>query len=74
MDTRSDFQQRIGVGEPSRAFSLRYGTSDTRPVVADDGSLRGRVVGSHTHHWDGRVDATAVAPAVHQTIQKKETT
>lgn len=45
---------------------LRSGSADptrVHPVVSDDGPRRGRVVGHHTEHWDGRQDAT-VRPAV----------
>lgn len=29
------------------------------PVIADEGKFRGQEVGYHTHHADGRVDATS---------------
>lgn len=34
---------------------IRPGRTDRRPIVSDD---TGRTVGEHTHHWDGRLDAT----------------
>jgi hypothetical protein len=43
-----------------------------RPVTADDGPRRGRVVGKHTEHWDGRQDATALAPHVRTTARTQE--
>jgi hypothetical protein len=33
------------------------------PVVSDDGPARGKIGGHHTHHWDGRQDATVHANA-----------
>lgn len=57
-DERNEFQQRIGVGERQHLYGRHVGTIRHRPVVADDGPLRGHVVGSQTDHWSGRVDAT----------------
>ena len=64
----NDFQRRIGVGEPCRTFGRLTGTTRQRPVVADDGPMRGRTVGHQTDHWDGRVDATVKAPAIRTTL------
>ena len=36
----NEFQRRIGVGEPSRAFSRLAGTTRRRPVVMDDKNSR----------------------------------
>lgn len=71
MDTRNDFQRRIGVGETVRAFGRLHGTTRQRPVVADDGPSRGSVTGFHTDHWDGRVDATVIPDVVHHSISKE---
>ncbi len=70
----NEFQRRIGVGEPSRAFSRLAGTTRRRPVVMDDGPARGKVGGFHTDHWDGRVDATVRPQHVHHTISKHKET
>jgi hypothetical protein len=58
----NEFQKRIGVGEPCRAFGKLAGTTRTRPVVTEEGPTRGTVGGAHIDHWDGRVDAV-VSPA-----------
>lgn len=57
MKELNDFQKRIGVGEASRAFPMKMGTSRNRPVIQEEGPSRGRVGGYHTDHWDGRTDA-----------------
>jgi hypothetical protein len=69
----NEFQQHIGVGQPSRAFSLRAGTQRTTTVTADDGPRRGRFVGHHVDHWDDRRDAIVYAPHTHITATTKET-
>jgi len=45
---------------------IKSGADPTRkvPVIAEEGSRAGQVVGSHVHHWDGRVDAQVNAPQV----------
>lgn len=68
----NDFQARIGVGQPSRAFLARQGTSRRRPVVVEEGRRAGKVGGYHIDHWDGRVDATVLAPAVNVTTTTQE--
>jgi hypothetical protein len=52
-------------GAPGRL--RRQGTTDTRPVVNDH---TGRVGGNHTHHWDGRVDATVNRDPVRLTYSR----
>ena len=49
-------------GAPGRL--RRQGTSNTTPVVADDGERRGKVVGTRTEHWSDRVDSNVFAPVV----------
>lgn len=61
-DTRSEWQRRIGVGEPCSAFTTAKGRSPRRrPVITEEGPTRGTVGGFHTDHPDGRQDA-AVFP------------
>lgn len=67
----NEFQERIGVGESSRAFPTKVGTTRKRPVIVEEGPNRGNVGGHHTDHWDGRVDAT-VKPNVIQRKMKVE--
>lgn len=67
VDDRNDFQRRIGVGEPSRSFLRHQGTSRTTNVIREEGRTRGSVGGSHTEHWDGRVDATVRPETKHFT-------
>jgi hypothetical protein len=64
----NEFQKRIGVGEPCRAFGKLAGTTRTRPVVTEEGPTRGTVGGAHIDHWDGRVDAVVSPPTVKASI------
>lgn len=64
----NDFQRRIGVGEPCRAFGKHAGTTRTRPVVTEEGPTRGTVGGAHIDHWDGRVSAVVRPETLHATI------
>jgi hypothetical protein len=73
MDTRSDFQKRIGVGEPSRAFSLQFGTTRTRQVLREEGPNAGSVGGVQVDHWNGRMDATVYPDVVRHTRAKEST-
>lgn len=68
----NEFQERIGVGQPSRAFLKHKGTTRRRNVITEEGPHRGTVGGHHTDHWDGRVDATVAPPTIHQTISRRE--
>ena len=67
----NEFQRRIGVGEPSRAFSRLAGTPPRRPGGMGRGAARGKVGGFHTDHWDGRTDATVRPQHVHHKINKE---
>jgi hypothetical protein len=51
-------------GKQSAAGGRRADPVERQPVVADDGPSRGRVVGAHRVHWDGRQDARVQAPTV----------
>lgn len=53
----NEWQRRIGVGEPSRAFLTKAGTSRRRLITTEEGPTRGKVGGAEIDHWDGRVDA-----------------
>jgi hypothetical protein len=55
MDTRTSWQQRIGVGE--KQPPPPQGSTRKRVVTSDDGPLRGAQVGYAVDHKDGRVDA-----------------
>lgn len=63
-DVRSDFQRRIGVGEPQHVYGRHVGRTNTTPVIADDGPRAGRPVGTRTEHWSGRVDAKATSAQI----------
>ncbi len=52
---RTPWQERIGVGQPHYGIGPRTGTIRVRPVVSDDGPLRGQTVGKTREHADGRV-------------------
>ena len=66
----NEFQDRIGVGQPSRAFGRLAGTSKDTLVRRHD---TGEVGGKQTEHWDGRVDATIVAPTIIENLSTGET-
>lgn len=68
----NEWQQKIGVGERSRVSLSQAGTSRRRDVVVQEGPNRGRVGGHHTDHWDGRVDATVLAPVIRRTMKESE--
>lgn len=68
--SRSEWQERIGVGEPCHSFTTAKGRSPRRrPVVTEEGPTRGQVGGYHTDHADGRQDATVFPPTT--TLQSK---
>lgn len=60
LNERTEWQTRMGVGESKRRITPQPETRK-RAVVADDGPLRGKQVGHHTDHKDGRVDAVATS-------------
>lgn len=66
MDARSDWQKRIGVGEPCRALTSEAARTPTRRrrVIREEGPGAGQVGGFQTDHSDGRLDATVLAPTV----------
>ncbi len=63
-DTRSEWQRRIGVGEPNYGIGQRTGPTRIRPVIADTGPLAGRQVGKTREHASGRVDGKATAMTI----------
>lgn len=56
MDTRTDFQRRIGVGEQQYVFGRVAGTDEHVEVRRED---NGRHAGEQINHWDGSVSAIA---------------
>lgn len=69
---RSEYQKHIGVGERTSIVLRRAGQTRRTDVLVEDGPRRGRVGGFHTEHWDGRVDATVLAPAVNIKTRAQE--
>lgn len=61
MSDKSDWQQRIGVGERQVRYGVHAGTAKDIPVYRED---NGRLGGKQTEHWDGHVDATIIAPTL----------
>ena len=59
----NDFQERIGVGEPSRAFKT-HGDTRRRKVLVEEGPRAGQLAGFQTDHSDGRMDATVMPPSI----------
>ena len=68
----NEFQKRIGVGEPSRLYLRKAGTSKTSPVIKEEGRNRGNVGGKQTEHWDGRVDSVVVPDPINLKVSKSE--
>ena len=54
----------LGLGV--QTLKIRHGADPTRkvPVIREEGRSAGTVGGFHTHHWDGRQDATVHAEPV----------
>ena len=61
MDERSEWQKRMGVGEKNGRFGVHVGTVKETPVYRED---NGKLGGKQTEHWNGRVDATIIAPTL----------
>lgn len=61
----NEWQERIGVGLPQHVYGRRAGGTNTTPVIGQEGALGGKVVGSHTEHWSGRVDANVSKAEIH---------
>lgn len=61
MSKKSKWQDKIGVGEKQHLFGRHVGTSKDIPAYRED---NGKIGGKHTEHWDGRVDATIIAPTL----------
>jgi hypothetical protein len=68
-DERSEWQKRIGVGERQVKYGVHAGRSIEIPKFRED---NGKLGGKQTEHWDGRVDATIIAPTVVQNIRTGE--
>jgi len=66
----NEFQEKIGVGQRQNRYGRYAGTSKDVPVWREDGKLSGK----HTNHWDGRVDATIIAPTINRNLSTGETT
>lgn len=68
----NEFQERIGVGEPSRAFKV-LGDTRNRKVLVDEGPRAGQLAGFQTDHSDGRMDATVFPPTPTTKLTTHET-
>lgn len=58
---RTEWQERIGVGEKQVNYGVHAGTSLEIPKYRED---NGKLGGKQVEHWDGRVDATIIAPTI----------
>jgi hypothetical protein len=56
----NEYQEKL----KSLGFSARGKRSKVTPVTADEGPLRGEVVGKKREHWDDRVDAKVTRPVL----------
>lgn len=68
---RSEWQQRIGVGQPHYGLA-RTGPTRERIVIAEEGPRKGKVAAVQTDHADGRVDAQVFVDTVHRKMSLKE--
>ncbi len=62
VDERSEYQRKIGVGERTNLVLRKKGQTRDRRVIVEEGPRAGQTAGYQTDHWDGRVDATVLAP------------
>lgn len=56
-ETKAEWKARMGIGQRQNRHHVHHGTHKVEPVIADDGPVRGQVVGAQDHHWSDRVDA-----------------
>lgn len=60
----------MGVGARQVPFGRHAGTAHVETVRRED---NGKVGGQQIHHWDGRVDATIIAPTLVKNMTTGET-
>lgn len=58
---KSDWQEKIGVGERQNRYGKHAGSAQEIPIYREDD---GKLGGKQTKHWDGREDATIIAPTL----------
>lgn len=63
-ESHEEWLERMGIGDRQNKHHVHRGTRKTWGVVADEGPLRGRTVGSQTEHWSDRLDATVTATTI----------
>lgn len=70
--SRTEWQERIGVGEPCRALTSTEARKPTRrrKVIREEGPGAGTVGGYQTDHANGRLDAHVMAETVTATIDR----
>lgn len=61
MDSRNDWQRRMGVGERQHVFGRVAGTDERIPVKREDDGGR---AGTQINHWDGSQSAIATPRTV----------
>lgn len=66
MEDRSDWQERMGVGERQYLFGRHAGGTNTKTITNE---LDGKPGGKTVEHWDGRQDAV-VTPRPYKVTRK----
>lgn len=69
MKEKSEWQRKIGVGERQVNYGVHAGGSIEIPKFRED---NGHLSGKQVEHWDGRVDATVIAPTLVKNIRTGE--
>lgn len=69
VDERSEWQKRMGVGERQVNYGVLAGGSVEIPKYRED---NGKLGGKQVEYWDGRVDATILAPTVVKNMRTGE--
>lgn len=65
-----EWKIHIGVGQQQYKFGVLAGTDKETLVRRED---NGKIGGKQTEHWDGRVDATIIAPTIIKNLSTGET-
>lgn len=58
---KSEWQEKVGVGERQNRYGKHAGSAQEVPVYRED---NGKLGGKQVNHWDGRQDATIIAPTL----------
>lgn len=65
-------EEKLSYWRAQGAPGLITPRSETRPVVAEEGKNRGKIVGTETEHWSDRKDASVTKYEAIPTTRMKE--